>query len=202
MQTKLMCILLILVMFFAGIFSQPMYVYAQQCQSCKEVNVYAQECKNQSSEAIEEVKITEFQLEDDSGITIAYLPEKVNITNIDFQIKNLDEISDTTSHNYYQAENEIVIIMDDDGVYDVIAPTCVTTTTIIIGVLVAWIVDGVIIYATGQSGGEWVASAFDWIANWPHTMEIHYRVHNPHSVWFGVDLRSCIIYPCGTILCP
>lgn len=53
------------------------------------------------------------------------------------------------------------------------------------GILVGWIVDGALIYATGASGGEWVARAFAYLANFPRAKVIYLRLncldYPPHS---------------------
>lgn len=41
-----------------------------------------------------------------------------------------------------------------------------TVTLIVAGIVVGIIVDGVIIYATGQSGGEWVSDALSYFARY------------------------------------
>lgn len=41
------------------------------------------------------------------------------------------------------------------------------------GIVVGYIIDGVAIAATGQSLGDWVASALDYIASYPYSSEVH-----------------------------
>lgn len=41
------------------------------------------------------------------------------------------------------------------------------------GILVAFILDGVLIYATGKSGGEWVSTALTYIRDHPGVKEVH-----------------------------
>ena len=56
------------------------------------------------------------------------------------------------------------------------------------GILVGWIADGVIIYNTGHSGGEWVSIALEFWLNNPQYSSIHIsssgRVHGGSSGGF------------------
>lgn len=42
------------------------------------------------------------------------------------------------------------------------------------GIVVAWIVDGILIYTTGHSGGEWVAKALDFHKESPSCTNIYF----------------------------
>jgi hypothetical protein len=65
----------------------------------------------------------------------------------------------------------------------------------IAGIVVAWIVDGVLIYATGHSGGEWVAKALSYHKEVPSCQNIYFSkatskpiCHSGSSQPFSTDL--------------
>ncbi len=51
------------------------------------------------------------------------------------------------------------------------------------GILVGGIADGVVIYATGHSGGEWVARALSYLAKYPNAKSIY------------LSKLDCSVYP-------
>ncbi|WP_405130557.1 hypothetical protein MHB43_23815 [Paenibacillus sp. FSL H8-0317] len=65
----------------------------------------------------------------------------------------------------------------------------------IAGIVVAWIVDGVLIHATGHSGGEWVAKALSYQKEVPTCTNIYFSkatskpiCHSGSSGSFSTDL--------------
>lgn len=58
---------------------------------------------------------------------------------------------------------------------DEIQPQAIAGVVVFVaGIVVAWIADGVLIYATGHSGGEWVAKALSYHKEVPKCTEIYF----------------------------
>ena len=67
----------------------------------------------------------------------------------------------------------------------------------VLGVLVGYLVDGVIIYLTGKSAGEWTADALRWATSTAKSIFC-----NSKKVLYGKTASGCIIYgPNDTEVC-
>ena len=86
--------------------------------------------------------------------------------------------SETTS-----VDKTTVISIEDDR-----APQVSEVVIFLAGVVVGYIIDGTIIYATGHSAGEWVAIALKYYNDNPNVSSIHIsssgRVHGGGSTGF------------------
>ncbi len=60
------------------------------------------------------------------------------------------------------------LIKDKNFINEEMAPQSVVTVLVYVGgILSGYIIEGVIIYASGQSAGDWVADAFEYLAQHP-----------------------------------
>ncbi|WP_350343401.1 hypothetical protein PRVXT_002710 [Proteinivorax tanatarense] len=76
----------------------------------------------------------------------------------------------------------------------------VKITVFLSGVVVAYVIDGVIIHTTGQSGGEWVADAFDFITQFPTLDSMH--LEDQDNISHGFTSQGCRVTPDGHSMCP
>lgn len=81
-----------------------------------------------------------------------------------------------------------------------------TVAVFVLGMVIGWVVDGVITYATGKSPSEWVAimtgAAVDLAKGlWRGAVKL-YMDMTTKKPKYGMTSSGCVVQPNGTALCP
>lgn len=70
------------------------------------------------------------------------------------------------------------------------------------GIVVGYIIDGIVIAETGKSTGEWVADAYRWVKGGIADL-VNKLIASITKILYGVDSNGCVQKrPGGVILCP
>ncbi|UEA32238.1 hypothetical protein [Granulicatella elegans] len=102
-------------------------------------------------------------------------------TTIQAKSVELSSTYDKNSNSIIYSNGDIVLLKEQELVENREAITS--------RILVGWIADGTLIYATGHSGGEWVARSWQYISEHPNASEVHLSDYgcslNPIHSQFG-----------------
>lgn len=117
-----------------------------------------------------------------NSINALFMPTTIQAKSVE-----LSSTYDKNSNSIIYSNGDIVLLKEQELIEN---REAITSITIFLGgILVGWIADGTLIYATGHSGGEWVARAWQYISEHPNASEVHLSDYgcslNPMHSQFG-----------------
>lgn len=116
-------------------------------------------------------------------------------------LKTILDIEDVVKVNTSKEFVSYEVNVDSFSESEIASLSLAGITVFVAGTLAAWIIDGVLILATGQDGGAWSAEAMRWAESEVREVMISYVYGTPTS--YGVSSAGCIQKrPGGPRLCP
>ena len=116
-------------------------------------------------------------------------------------LKSIMDIEDVVKVNPSKEFVSYMVNIDSFSESEIASLSAAGITVFVAGTLAAWIIDGVLILATGQDGGAWAAEAMRWAGSEVKEVMISYVYGAPTS--YGVSSTGCIQKrPGDPWLCP